>query len=379
MNFTHTEERQLFKDSVARFIADTYTLEARNKAAETDLGFSAEKWAQFAELGAIGALFSEEDGGFGGAPFDVTVLFEELGRGLVNEPFLATAILGGGLIAELGNAGQKAVIEEVIAGTKQLAFAHGEPKSRYDASHVETTAKKSGDSYVLNGAKAVVLNGGAADLLVVSARSSGAAWDEDGLSLFLVAPDAEGVSRLSYPSIDGLHAAEIRLDNVTVGTDALLGAEGKAWPAIERTLARANLALASEAIGAMEVARDMTIEYLKTRKQFGIVIGKFQALQHRMATVLLEIEQARSSVINAAGRFDGARVEREKAVSAAKTLAGKIGRLVAEEAIQMHGGIAMTWEYAVGHFAKRLVMIDHMFGDVDYHIARYMALSKEAA
>ncbi len=379
MDFTHTEERQLFKDSVARFIADTYTLDARNKAAETDLGFSAEKWAQFAELGAIGALFSEEDGGFGGAPFDVTVLFEELGRGLVNEPFLATAILGGGLIAELGNAEQKAVIEEVIAGTKQLAFAHGEPKSRYDASHVETTAKKSGDGYVLNGAKAVVLNGGAADTLIVSARSSGAAWDEDGLSLFLVPADAAGVARHSYPSIDGLHAAEVRLDNVAVGADALLGAEGKAWPAIEKVIARANLALASEAIGAMEVARDMTIEYLKTRKQFGVVIGKFQALQHRMATVLLEIEQARSSVINAAGRFDGSRVEREMAVSAAKTLAGKIGRLVAEEAIQMHGGIAMTWEYAVGHFAKRLVMIDHMFGDVDYHVARYVALSKEAA
>ena len=379
MNFTHTEERQLFKDSVARFIADTYTLEALNKAANTDLGFSTDKWAQFAELGAIGALFSEDDGGFGGAPFDVAVLFEELGRGLVNEPFLATAILGGGLIAELGNADQKAVIEEVIAGTKQLAFAHGEPKTRYDASHVETTAKKSGDGYVLNGAKAVVLNGGAADLLVVSARSSGAAWDEDGLSLFLVSADAAGLTRHSYPSIDGLHAAEVRLDNVTVGADALLGVEGKAWPAIEKVIARANLALASEAIGAMEVARDMTIEYLKTRKQFGVVIGKFQALQHRMATVLLEIEQARSSVINAAGRFDGSRVAREMAVSAAKTLAGKIGRLVAEEAIQMHGGIAMTWEYAVGHFAKRLVMIDHMFGDVDYHVARYVALSKEAA
>lgn len=379
MNFTHTEERQLFKDSVARFIADTYTLDARNKAAETDLGFSAEKWAQFAELGAIGALFSEEDGGFGGAPFDVTVLFEELGRGLVNEPFLATAILGGGLIAELGNAEQKAIIEEVIAGAKQLAFAHGEPKTRYDASHVEATAKKSGDGYVINGAKAVVLNGGAADTLIVSARSSGTAWDEDGLSLFLVPADATGVTRHAYPSIDGLHAAEVRLDNVTVGADALLGAEGKAWPAIEKVIARANLALASEAIGAMEVARDMTIEYLKTRKQFGVVIGKFQALQHRMATVLLEIEQARSSVINAAGRFDGSRIEREMAVSAAKTLVGKIGRLVAEEAIQMHGGIAMTWEYAVGHFAKRLVMIDHMFGDVDYHVARYVALSKEAA
>jgi alkylation response protein AidB-like acyl-CoA dehydrogenase len=379
MDFSLTEERQLFKDSVARLIADKYPLAERNKAASSEMGFRPEKWTEFAELGAVGALFAEDDGGFGGNPFDVSVLFEELGRGLVNEPFLATCILGGGLIAALGDDSQKAVLEDVIAGGHHLAFAHGEPKSRYDASHVETTASKETDGWVINGHKALVLNGGTADTLIVSARISGKAWDEDGLALFLVSPHAEGISRLSYPSIDGLHAAEIRLESVKVDNAALLGEPGKAWPAIERTLARANLALAAESIGAMEVCRDLTIEYLKTRKQFGVPIGKFQALQHRMATLLVEIEQVRSSVINAAGNFDASRIEREKAVSAAKTLAGEIGRLVAEEAIQMHGGIGMTWEYAVGHFAKRLVMIDHLFGDVDYHTARYVSLSREAA
>ncbi len=377
MDFTHTEERQLFKDMAARYIADKYKLDARNKAVDTDLGFSTDHWAQFAELGLIGALFPEEVGGFGGAPFDVAVLFEELGRGLVNEPFLGTAILGGGLITELGTDEQKSILEAVIAGAHQLAFAHSEPGSRYDASHVTLKVESGpGNGYTLNGAKAVVLNGGNADTLIVSARSSGNAWDEDGIALFLVPKDTKGVSIRSYPSIDGLHAAEITFENVELPASALLGDEGKAWPAIEKTLARGALALSAEAIGIMEVCRDMTIEYLKTRKQFGVEIGRFQALQHRMATVLLEIEQARSALINAAGRFDGDRLTREKAVSAAKTLAGKIGKLVAEEAIQMHGGIAMTWEYAVGHYAKRLIMIDHQLGDTDHHIARYAELSK---
>ncbi len=377
MDFTHTEERQLFKDMAARYIADKYKLDARNKAVDTDLGFSTDHWAQFAELGLIGALFPEEVGGFGGAPFDVAVLFEELGRGLVNEPFLGTAILGGGLIVELGTDEQKSILDAVIAGAHQLAFAHSEPKSRYDASHVTLKVESGpGNGYTLNGAKAVVLNGGNADTLIASARSSGNAWDEDGISLFLVPKDTKGVSIRSYPSIDGLHAAEITFENVELPASALLGDEGKAWPAIEKTLARGALALSAEAIGIMEVCRDMTIEYLKTRKQFGVEIGRFQALQHRMATVLLEIEQARSALINAAGRFDGDRLTREKAVSSAKTLAGKIGKLVAEEAIQMHGGIAMTWEYAVGHYAKRLIMIDHQLGDTDHHIARYAELSK---
>ncbi|MEM6462876.1 MAG: acyl-CoA dehydrogenase family protein [Pseudomonadota bacterium] len=379
MDFNHTEDRVMLKDMVSRFLADNYPLEERHKAAESSEGFSREKWQAFAELGLIGALFSEEHGGFGGAGFDISVLFEELGRGLAVEPFLASAVLGGGALAQLGDQEQTKLIADVIAGDKLLALAHGEPDSRYDYSHVETTATADGNDWVLSGRKAVVLNGDSADQIIVTARNSGQSWDEDGITAFLVPSDTDGLDVRGYPTIDGLHAAEINLKTVRVGSEALLGEPGKAYPAIETAIARANVALASEAVGLMDICRDMTLEYLRTRKQFGVPIGKFQALQHRMATVLTEIEQARSAAINAAGRLELTRNEREKAVSSAKALAGQIGRLVAEEAIQMHGGIAMTWEYGLGHYAKRLIMIDHQFGDVDFHTARFVEFSRQAA
>lgn len=379
MDFNHTEDRTMLKDMVARFVADNYPLETRNAAAETSEGFSREMWAQFAELGLIGALFSEADGGFGGAGFDINVLYEELGRGLVIEPFMASALLGGTMLSALGNDEQKAMIADVIAGGTMLALAHGEPDSFYELAHVDTTATRDGDHWVLNGRKAMVLNGDTADQIIVTARSSGGRWDEDGLSAFVLPAGTDGVEVRGYPTIDGLHAAEIALSDVRLDASALLGSEGQAYPAIELAVARANVALVSESVGLMEVCRDMTLEYLRTRKQFGVPIGKFQALQHRMATVLTEIEQARSAAINAAGRLDLPRAEREKAISSAKALAGRIGRLVAEEAIQMHGGIAMTWEYGLGHYAKRLIMIDHQFGDVDYHTARFVEFSRQAA
>ncbi len=378
MDFNHTDDRAMLKDMVARFIADNYALEARHAAAESAEGFSREMWGRFAELGLIGALFSEADGGFGGGGFDISVLFEELGRGLVVEPFLASAILGGGIIADLGNDEQKQILADVIAGNSLLALAHGEPDSRYDQSCVATRAERSDGGWQLNGRKAVVLNGDSADNLVVSARTAGNEFDESGISAFLVSAGQDGVSIRGYPTIDGLHAAEVVLEDAMLPAGALLGEAGAAYPAIEHAVARANVALASEAIGLMEVCRDLTLEYLSTRKQFGVPIGKFQALQHRMATVLMEIEQARSATINAAGRLDLSRTEREKAVSTAKALAGRVGRLVAEEAIQMHGGIGMTWEYALAHFAKRLIMIDHQFGDVDYHTERFVELSRAA-
>lgn len=379
MDFNHTEDRTMLKDMVARFVADNYPLEARNNAAESQDGFSRELWAQFAELGLIGALFSEQDGGFGGAGFDINVLFEELGRGLVVEPFLASALLGGSVLVELGDDNQKALIADVVAGNTLLALAHGEPDSRYDLAHVSTAVTRDGDQLVLNGRKAVVLNGDTANHLIVTARTSGNTWDEDGISAFIIPAGTDGLEIRGYPTIDGLHAAEIALNDVRVEASAILGEPGKAYPAVETAVARANVALVSEAVGLMEVCRDMTLEYLRTRKQFGVPIGKFQALQHRMATVLTEIEQARSAAINAAGRLDLPRAEREKAISSAKALAGQIGRLVAEEAIQMHGGIAMTWEYGLGHYAKRLIMIDHQFGDVDFHTARFVEFSRQAA
>ncbi|MCR9134409.1 MAG: acyl-CoA dehydrogenase family protein [Alphaproteobacteria bacterium] len=379
MDFNHSDDRTMLKDMVSRFLADNYPLAVRNRSAESTEGFSRDIWQQFAELGLIGALFDEQHGGFGGAGFDISVLFEALGRGLVNEPFLASAILGGGLIAQLGNDVQKDILTEVISGKTLLALAHGEPESRFDPAQVTCRASQTDSGWTIDGHKAVVLNGDSADILVVTARVSGGDWDEDGISAFLVPAGQSGVEIRGYPTIDGLHAAEIHLSSVEMGGDALLGPIGKAFPAIELAVARANIALASEAIGLMDVCRDMTLDYLQTRKQFGVPIGKFQALQHRMATVLMEIEQARSACINAAGRLDLPRVQREQAVSTAKALAGRVGRLVAEEAIQMHGGIAMTWEFDLGHYAKRLIMIDNQFGDVDYHLARFAELSRTAA
>lgn len=379
MDFNHSDDRTMLKDMVSRFLADNYPLADRNRSAENTEGFSRDIWQQFADLGLIGALFDERHGGFGGAGFDISVLFEALGRGLVNEPFLASAILGGGVIAELGEDAQKDILADVIAGKTLLALAHGEPDSRFDLAQVTCRAIQTDNGWSVDGHKAMVLNGDSADFLVVTARVSGGDWDEDGISAFLIPADQSGVEIRGYPTIDGLHAAEIHFDSVNLGTDALLGQAGNAFPAIELAVAKANIALASEATGLMDVCRDMTLEYLQTRKQFGVPIGKFQALQHRMATVLMEIEQARSACINAAGRLDLPRMQREQAASSAKALAGRVGRLVAEEAIQMHGGIAMTWEYDLGHYAKRLIMIDNQFGDVDYHLARYAELSRSTA
>ena len=231
----------------------------------------------------------------------------------------------------------------------------------------------------MNGSKAVVANGDTADLLVVSARTAGESHEEDGISLFLIDGRAEGVERRSYPTMDGSRAAEITLENVAVDQAALLGVEGQAFPALEAQIAAGTLALCAEAVGAMEAAKALTIEYLRTRTQFGRPIGQFQALQHRMADMLIEIEQARSAVINAAGQLEADRLTREKSVSAAKNMIGRVGKLVAEETIQLHGGIGMTYEYALPHFAKRLVMIDHMLGDSDHHLHRYVELMREAS
>lgn len=376
MDFGLSEERRILRDTAARFIRDSYDMKTRHALAASAEGFSRDKWREFAELGLVAALLPAEVGGLGGFGEDILVVMEEIGRGLVVEPFLATAVLGGGLIAELGSEAQKAILEEVIAGTRLLAFAQGEAESRYSLSEVRTRAERRGDGWLLNGQKSVVLNGDSADLLVVSARASGAADDEAGLALFLVDAAAPGVTRRGYATVDGGHAAEVGLADVKVGEDALLGEAGQAFPAIERVVGRGLLALCAEALGTMEVCRDMTLDYLRTRKQFGVPIGKFQALQHRMVDLCLEIEQARSAVMFAAGKLEAPRPERERALSAAKNLTGRVGRLVAEESIQLHGGIAMTWEYALPHFAKRLTMIDHQLGDADHHLERFIAFSQ---
>ena len=375
MNFELTEERRMLQDTLRRYLKDRYTTATRNAIIDSDAGMSADIWAGLADLGVIGALFTEDQGGFGGAGFDITTVFEELGRAGVVEPMLDTAILGGGLIAALGDDAQTALIEDVIGGGLHLALAHGEPTSRYDLNRVETRAEQNGDDIVLNGRKAVVVNAEAAGYLIVSARESGAVDDSDGISLFLVLAGTKGLTLRGYPLLAGGRAAEVTLDDVRLPGTARLGAAGAAFAAIETVVATAGVALSAEALGAMETATDLTRDYLMTRKQFGRPIGTFQALQHRFSDLLIELEQARSATINAAGHLaDDPRV-RDLNIAAARNLIGRAGRLVAEEAIQMHGGIAMTQEYELAHIAKRIVMTDHRFGDTDWHLERFIDLS----
>lgn len=373
MDFNLTEERQMLQDTLRRYLADRYTTAVRNEIIDSDSGMSGEIWAELAELGVIGALFPEADGGFGGNGFDIATVFEELGRAGVVEPFLDTGLLGGRLIAALGNADQKMLLEQVIAGELHLALAHGEPASRYDLSRVETTARTNGDGIVLNGRKAVVVNAEAADHLIVSARESGGAFDLDGISLFLVPAGAAGVNLQGYPMLAGGRAAEVTLDDVALPDSARLGAAGAGFAALVDVAAAANVALAAETLGAMRSAVELTREYLLTRQQFGRPIGTFQALQHRFSDLLIELEQAGSAVINAAGHLEAE--DRDRQIAAARNLIARAGRLVAEESIQMHGGIAMTQEYELAHIAKRIVMADHRFGDADYHLERFIALS----
>lgn len=375
MQFGDTEDRRMLSDMLRRFLADNYSDALRSGLADTQTGFSAEIWSGLAELGIIGALFSEDVGGFGGAGHDVSTVFEELGRAGVVEPLLDT-LYAGGLIADLGNERQKELLAAVIAGETQLAFAHGEPRSRFDLSHVHTRAEKTDDGFVLTGAKSVVNNGAAADTIVISARTSGADEDAHGISLFVVPADAAGVLRKGYAKMDGGNAAEVALTNVHVPDDALLGPVGGAFAAIEYRTSVAIGATCAEALGAMERSKDLTVDYLKTRQQFGRPIGKFQALQHRMVDLLIFVEQARSAVINIAENLEGDRLTRERMASAGKNLIGRAGRKISEECVQMHGGIGMTEEYSLSHFARRLVLIDHTLGDTDHHLERFIALGR---
>ncbi len=375
MNFTHTETRRMLADSLDRYIAEQYPIDVRHRIAAIEPGYSLEQWARYADLGVIGALFPEEHGGFGGAGFDIMVVFEALGRGLVVEPFLASAVLAGSALMHAGNPDQQEILARIVTGETVGTLAHEEAGSHFRLERVETRARLEGDHYVIDGAKAVVPFGSAADFIIVSARTSGEVAAPTGISLFIVPKNASGLAVRGYPTVDGGHAAEIDLRGVRVPISSRLGAQDDGLVTLEYAIGRGVLALCAEAVGAMEVAKQQTIEYLQTRKQFGKALGSFQALQHRVADLLLEIEQARSAVINAAAALDEERSVRERTLSAAKYSIGRIGALVAEEAIQLHGGIGMTWELPLSHYAKRLVMIDHQLGDEDHHLARYVALS----
>lgn len=376
MDFRLNEEQQMLQDTVERLVRGEYSFEKRLAFSETELGFSADFWQQLSELGLTAVPFSEELGGFGGSGVEVQSVMTELGRGLCLEPYVQSIILGGGLIGQAGNDPQKDTwLAGIASGELKAAVGLQEPQSFYDLNNVETRAEKNGEGYALNGRKAVVISGHCADLIVVSARTSGDARDADGISLFAMSPDTAGVERRAYPTIDGSRGCDITLNNVQVGADALLGEEGKASGVIEYQAGRAIAAICAEAVGVMEMANELTLDYLKQRKQFGVPIGRFQVLQHRMVDMMSELEQARSMAILAASVADSEPSdERRRVLAAAKNVIGRAGQFISEAGIQSHGGIGMTWEYNFAHYAKRLIAINHQLGDDDYHLEQYATL-----
>ena len=370
MDFDLSEEQRLLQESVGKLIADEYDFEQRKAYAKEPVGFSLARWGQFAELGLLGIPFPESLGGSGGSATETMIVMEAFGRGLVLEPYLATVVLGGGILRRAGSpAQQRELVPAIAAGRLRLALAHGERQARYDLADVATTARASGGGWVLTGRKAVALHGDSADRLIVSARTGGAQRDASGISLFLVDAKAPGVGVQGYPTVDGLRAAEIELQDVKLGPDALIGERDRGLAIVERAIDAGIAALAAEAVGAMTAMHEITVDYLKTRKQFGVAIGSFQALQHRAVDMLVALEQARSmSYLATMMAEEPDAAERRRAISAAKVQIGRSARFVGQQSIQLHGGIGMTMEYKIGHYFKRVSMIDTLFGDAEHHL-----------
>ncbi|MFG1289827.1 MULTISPECIES: acyl-CoA dehydrogenase family protein [Xanthobacter] len=373
MDFDLTDEQSLLKDTVRRWVADTYPGIEQLAAARTEpLGFPKARWAELAELGLLGLPFAEEDGGFGGGSVETLVVMEALGRALAPEPYFASVILGGGAVRIAGNAAQRAaLLPGLMDGSAGLAFAHSEVQARYDLNDVATTARAVDGDFRLDGRKSVVLNADAAATLVVSARTSGDRRDADAMTLFLVPVNAPGVSLLAYPTQDGGRAADVILSDVFIPADAVLGPVGEGLAIVERVVEGAIAALCAEAVGLMEALHELTVEYLKTRKQFGVAIGSFQALQHQAVDMFVALEQARSMALYAAMMVEAEdAAERAVALSAAKVQINRAARFVGQTAVQLHGGIGMTMEYIGAHHFRRLAMIELMLGDTAYHQRR---------
>ena len=379
MDFSFTEEQNMIRDSLSRLIKDQYDWETRNKVITSETGWRAEMWAQFAELGLLMAPFSEEDGGLGGNAVDAMVVMEEFGKGLVVEPYVPSVVLGGGFLKHGGSAAQKEnYLASLMGGEATFAFAYAEPTSRFNLNDVTTTAKANGSSYVLNGQKSVVLGAPWATHLVVTARTSGDRFEEKGISVFIVPKDAAGISTRDYPTMDGYRASEIYFENVEVSGDDMIGEEGAAFPLIEKVTDEGIAAICAEACGAMEIANADTLDYAKQRKQFNVPISTFQVLQHRMVDMMIEHQQSVSMTFQVTLRLEEDDVTRKKAASAAKVQIGKAGRFIGQAATQIHGGMGVTDELRLGHYFKRLTLIDTQFGNVDYHLRRYTNLAEGA-
>ena len=376
MNFELTQEQQLLADTVRRVIDKDYAFEARKQIVASTEGHSPAVWSTFAELGLMGLPISEEAGGFGGGAPDMIAVMEAIGAGLVLEPYLSTVGLVGRLIDRHGSSAQKAsVLSAVVEGSTRLALAHYEAGGRYANAAVALTARAAGNGWVLDGEKVAVVDAPLADKLLVSARTAGAAGDADGITLFLVDAKAAGVSMKTYRTQDSLRAAEVAFRGVALSDDARVGPAGGGLPILEEALDFAGALLCAEAVGAMKFACDTTLEYLKTRKQFGVTIGSFQALQHRMVDMCISTEQARSITYLACAKVGGdvPAAERARTVAAARVKVADAARHVGQEAIQLHGGMGMTLEMKVSHTFKRLTMLSQAFGDADYHLERFAA------
>ena len=375
MDFSFTEEQSMLRDTVASYLADTYDFDKRRAVVTKEPGWRPEVWKAFAEeLGILGAPFAEELGGLGGGVTENMIVMEEFGKHLVVEPYLGTVVIGGGFLKHSGHAAASDLIGRIISGEVVMAFAYAEPQGRYNLADLKTTAKKDGSGWTLNGHKAVVIGAPWATHLIVTARTGGGQRDAQGVSVFLVEKSAAGVSTRDYPTVDGLRASEVTFENVSLPAEALIGPEGQALPLVERVVEEAVVATCAEACGVLRKLHEGTVEYTKQRKQFGQPISSFQVLQHRMVDMFIQLEQSISMTYMATIKLSD-EAERAKAAAAAKVQIGKACRFVGQNAIQLHGGMGMTDEMAIGHYFKRATMIESAFGSTDHFLTRYEFLS----
>ena len=375
MDFTFNEEQSLIQDQVDQFVQKEYDWETRQALSNSDLGFGIDNWKKFADLGWLGISVSEDNGGYGGTAIESMLIMEAFGKGLVVEPFLETVIMSASLIDDHGSDQQKSsVLEPAIAGEMQLALAYAEPQSRFNLSDLVTEAKLDGDNYILNGYKSVVMNGPSANKFIISARTSGTQLDESGISLFLVDSDSTGLDKTDYKTVDGRRASDLSIENVSVPKDNLIGQQDKGFEILDSAIDKAILAISAEAVGAMEVLYKTTVEYTKTREQFGTAIGKFQVLQHRMVDMFMEYEQCKSLLYMATMKHEEGSPDAKKAISGLKYQVGKAGKFIGQQAVQLHGGMGVTDELNVGHYFKRLTTVGTIFGNTDYHLKKYTSL-----
>ena len=375
MDFTFNEEQSLIQDQVDQFVQKEYDWETRQSLSNSELGFGEDNWKKFAELGWLGISVSEDSGGFGGSAIESMLIMEAFGKGLVVEPFLETVIMAGGLIDDHGSDQQKSsFLEPAIAGEMHLALAYAEPQSRFNLSDVVTEVKEDGDNFVINGYKSVVMNGPSADQIIVSARTSGTQLDENGISLFIIDANASGLDKTNYKTVDGRRASDLTFENVSVSKENLIGDQDKGFEILDSTIDKSILAISAEAVGAMEVLYKTTVEYTKTREQFGTAIGKFQVLQHRMVDMFMEYEQCKSLLYMATMKHEEKAQDAKKAISGLKYQVGKAGKFIGQQAVQLHGGMGVTDELNVGHYFKRLTTVGTIFGNTDYHLKKYTSL-----